>query len=154
MRSPPSHSDTRNGHETPASLRSYLPPASANTADSQFAVRLLTSAISAALESNDDLFLFPSDDDTDADRFASAPAPPPANNSKDDRFETLAGAHLQSAQQNADHKLFGVDALGGTTTRRYIEGLPSESEDYETIEGSSVADGDRIDPNLIKTLLG
>lgn len=122
-------------------------------AESQLTVRLLTHAISAALESNDGLFQFPTDDDTDADRFPGALASPIAD-LKEDRFEILSDAHLQSAQHTVEHTLFGVDALGGTTTRRYIEGLPSESEDYETIEGSSVADGDRINPNLIKTLLG
>lgn len=41
-----------------------------------------------------------------------------------------------------------------TTTRWHIVGLPSEAEDGIGYEGSGVGDGDKIDPQVIKTLLG
>lgn len=127
-------------------------------ADAQLNIRLLTNAISSVLAEQtptvaaaDSAIHFPTDDYDDV--FGGG-----GTTQLDNRFATMNGAHMQSAQQDAERRMTTVDvgsstARTETTTRRFIEGLPAADEDYEEIEGSSV-DGDRIDPNLIKTLLG
>lgn len=55
---------------------------------------------------------------------------------------------------NDEMIVMNVSALE-TSTRRHIEGLPSADEDYDIgYEGSGVGDDDKINPMVIKTLVG
>lgn len=131
-----------------------------NTADdAHLNVRLLTNAISSVLAEQtppESAIQFPTDDYEDI--FAGTTR-------LDDRFATLNEAHVQRAQQEAERRMTTatatvattssvVSGTAETTTRRFIEGLPAAEDDFMQFEGSSVADGERIDPNLVKTLLG